>query len=178
MVASASAGDAKRGSWYRATVTQELVELLALVGVERREELVLDSLDDRAKPRQLAFAFSCEHDGVAPPVVRVALAFDQAALLEAVEQPDELSAVELEGIRNRPLRLARALGYQREDAVVVRAVTGRLQLLDRLLLDRHSQPAQQEDHALHELGRHALRGRVHHHDEISVARSIVVVIYR
>ncbi len=58
MVASASAGDGEARVVVPRDRDQELVELLALVGVERREELVLDSLDDRAEPRQLAFAFT------------------------------------------------------------------------------------------------------------------------
>ena len=93
---------------------EKLVEPLALVGVERREELVLDPLDDRTEPRELALPVRCQQDGVAPAVLRVALPLDQAALLETVQQPDELTAVEAERVGDRPLRPALALGDERE----------------------------------------------------------------
>ena len=69
---------------------------------------------------------------MAAAVVRVAPALDQPALLEPVEEPDELAAVDAERVGDRALRLARALVEQREDAVVVRAEAGPLELLDRL----------------------------------------------
>ena len=46
---------------------------------------------------------------MAPPVVRVAPALDEALLLELVEQPDELAAVVAERVGDRALRLVRAL---------------------------------------------------------------------
>ena len=58
-------------------------------------------------------------DHVAPAVLRVALAHDQAALLERVEQRDEPARVERERVGDRRLRLAVALGEDRQDAVVV-----------------------------------------------------------
>ena len=68
---------------------EQLVERLALFGIERGEELVLEPLDERAEPRQLALACRRDADDVAAAVLRVALPLDQAALLEPVEQCDQ-----------------------------------------------------------------------------------------
>ena len=62
------------------------MERLAAPRVERREELVLELLDDPGAG-ELPLARGRDADHVAAPVVRVALALDQAALLERVEQP-------------------------------------------------------------------------------------------
>ena len=65
----------------------------AILGVERSEELLLHALADRAQLPQRIPAFRRHGDEVPPPVVAVALAHDVTALLEVVEQPDELAAV-------------------------------------------------------------------------------------
>ena len=108
------------------------MEGLAALGVERREELVLELLDHVAKPRELPLAGGRDADHVAAPVVRVALPRDQAALLERVEQRDEPAGVERERVGDRRLRLARALGEDREQAVVVELEAGLLEPRDRL----------------------------------------------
>jgi hypothetical protein len=60
--------------------------------------VVLDLLHDLAQAAELALAVGGEGDRVAAAVVRVAAALDQAALLEVVEEADELAAVELQGV--------------------------------------------------------------------------------
>src|SRR5690348_4664485 len=97
------------------------MELLAALVIKRREELVLDPLDDRLDARELPLAGGGDHDRVPAPVVRIAAALDQASLLEAVQQPDELPAVEAERVGDRPLRSAGALGCEGQHAEVVRA---------------------------------------------------------
>ena len=77
--------------------------------VERLEESILDALDDRAQPHELSLALSGQADGVPAAVVGVAAPFDEASLLERVEEADELAAVELQPVCDRRLRLARPL---------------------------------------------------------------------
>src|SRR5439155_2909618 len=84
---------------------QQRVEGLAVGRVERREELLLDLLGDPAEPDELPLAVGGEADDVAAPVGGIALPHDQAALLELVEQADELAAVDAERVRDRRLRL-------------------------------------------------------------------------
>ena len=116
---------------------------------------------------------------MAASILGIAAPLDQAALLEAVEQPDELAAVEPERVGDRRLRLTRPLGEERQHAVVVAAAAGVLELLHRVLLDREAEPAEQEDGARDELaghtGRLLYRSRYH---GISVAHPIVGFVYR
>src|SRR5436190_11892509 len=66
----------------RCNLDEQLVELLALGRVERAEEFVFELFDDLAQPRQLTFPRCGDGDDVAPAVLGIALALDQAALLE------------------------------------------------------------------------------------------------
>ena len=100
---------------------EEAVEQLAALGVQRGEEVVLDPLHELAQLGELLLPFRGERDRVPAAVVRVAAALEQASLLEAVEQADELAAVELERVGDRRLGLGGSLGQQGEDAVVVEA---------------------------------------------------------
>ena len=70
------------------------MQRLAIVGVERREELVLELLDQLAQPPQLPLARGVMLTDVAAPVERVALPDDQAALLEPVEQRDQPARID------------------------------------------------------------------------------------
>ena len=58
------------------------MELGPGVVVERREELVLELLEDAADPRQLALAVCRDAHDVTAAVERIALPFDKAALLQ------------------------------------------------------------------------------------------------
>ena len=63
--------------------------------------------DDRPQADEHLLARRRQADRLTAPVVRVAAPLDQAALLERVEQPDELAPVEPQRVRDRRLRLAR-----------------------------------------------------------------------
>ena len=78
---------------------------------------------------------------MAAAVVRVALALDEALLLELVEQADELAAVVAERVGDRALRLARALVEREQHGVVVRAEARLLVGVHRLLLGERSRAA-------------------------------------
>src|SRR4051812_19007552 len=158
---------------------EKLAQFLAIGFVQRGEELVLDRLHDRAQPRELPLAVSGERDGVAAAVLGIAAPFDQAALFQGIEQSDELAAVYLKRVGDRRLRLARPLGEEREESVVVAAEAGVVELLHRVLLDREAEPAQQEQRAGHKLARHTRRllYRSRYHG-ISVAHPIVCFVYR
>src|SRR5207249_1609553 len=80
---------------------EQLVEHLPALGVERREEVVLDLLHDRAQAAELRLAGWCQRDGVAAAIVGIPAALDQAPLFEAVEEADELAAVELQRVGDR-----------------------------------------------------------------------------
>ena len=120
------------------------MECLAALGVERREERVLEPLDQAAKPDELPLAVGRDADQVAAPVLRVALPHDQAPLLERVEQADQPAAVECERVGDRRLRLLGALGEERQHAVVVDLEAGLLELRDRLRLEPEAEPREQE----------------------------------
>jgi hypothetical protein len=94
---------------------------------------------------------------VPAPVGRIAASLDEPALLELVEQADELAAVVAERVRDRPLGLARALVEHGQDGVVIRVEAGPLVRRDRALLRCEAEPLEQErgrrDELLRELGK-------------------------
>ena len=81
----------------------------ALAGVERREELVLELAHDRPQAAERLSAFGGQLDDMPAAVVGVALAHDQLALLELVQQPHHLAAVVAERVGDHRLCLARVL---------------------------------------------------------------------
>ena len=129
----------------------------SVAGIERCQELSLDALDDLAEGCELLATRRGQADDVAAAVARIAATLDQSMLLERVEQPDKLAPVELKGVGDRRLRVARALVEQRQDGVVVRAEPRLLELLERTGLDRHAQTREQERRAREQLGGHAVR---------------------
>jgi hypothetical protein len=68
---------------------QQAPQLLALVVVERGEQLVLGVLLRAGSAGEVAFAGPCEGDEVAAAVVGVALAGDQSVGFERVQERDE-----------------------------------------------------------------------------------------
>src|SRR3954464_1439227 len=153
---------------------QEIAERSAVVLVERRKVLVLDLLGQLAQPREVALAVGGDADDMAPAVLRVALAGDQAALLEGVEHGDEPAGVDVQRARDRRLRLRRALGEDRQHAVVVVLEAFPLEERDRLHLEPEAHAREQEAVALQQLfrdaGGRAELGDRWIHCEISVAR--------
>src|SRR5919202_676980 len=105
----------------------------ALVLAERGEEVVLDPARERTQAPERPLPFRSETNGVAAAVVRIAPALDEVPLLELVEQPDELPAVVPERVGDGTLRLARALGEDEQDGVVVGVEARPLVRLHRLL---------------------------------------------
>jgi hypothetical protein len=69
---------------------------------------------------------------------------DELALLELVQQADELAAVVAERVRDRALRLARPLVEDGEDGVVVGMETGLLVRRHGLILELEAEPLHQE----------------------------------
>ena len=88
--------------------------------VEAGEEVVLELDSEGAQLREGALAVGRHPDGLPTAVRRVALALDQPAVLQLVEEPDELAAVVAERVRDRPLRLAGALVEDSQHGVVIR----------------------------------------------------------
>src|SRR6185437_14416138 len=95
-------------------------------------------------------------DDLAATVLGVAPALDEAGLFHLVKQADELTAVVIEGVRDRALRLALALGERREDRVVVRMDAGVGVGALRLLLRLHAEALDQKDRGGEELFRNAI----------------------
>jgi hypothetical protein len=124
---------------------QQRVQCLPLLGVERCEEVVLEALADRAEPCERALPLGGEADDVAAPVVRVSLAFDDALLLELVQEADERAPVVAERVRDRGLRLGQARVEQREDRVVVRVEALLLVHLLRPALGGEAEALEQEE---------------------------------
>ena len=85
------------------------------------------------------------------PALRVAAPLDEALLFQPVEHADELAAVETQGIGDRRLGLAGALGEHGQHAVLVEAEARPLELLDREELDREAEPHEQERRAAAQL---------------------------
>src|SRR5436190_7412804 len=129
----------------------EPVQRLATRSVERREQLVLHLGDDRPQTAELSEPVRRQGDEVAPPVVRVAFALDERALLETVENPDELASVEHQRVRDAGLRLPRLLAEECQDAVVVEAEAGRLDRFDRARLEAIADAREQERRVLQQL---------------------------
>ena len=109
-------------------------------------------------PGSPVLAVRGELDEVSAPVAGVALALDQAALLELVEQPDELAAVVAERVGDRALGRVRAFGQRDQDAEVVRVEARLLEGVHRLALGGEAEALEQEHRRLHELDWEPLRG--------------------
>src|SRR5262245_39038684 len=77
---------------------QRRVELLALVVAQRREELVLELRGELAQPTERGLALRREAYDVAAAVGRVAAPLHETALLELVEEPDQLALVVAERV--------------------------------------------------------------------------------
>ena len=61
----------------RCQFEQERMQRRPLLGVERREKLILHTLVERTEPSQRALAVCGEPDDVPAPVVRISLPFDE-----------------------------------------------------------------------------------------------------
>src|SRR3954469_11124999 len=88
---------------------------------------------------------------VSSSVVGVALALDEALLLELVEQANERAAVVAERVGDRRLGLGHALVEQGKDRVMVRAQPCLLVLVERVLLRVEAQPLEQDEARCSEL---------------------------
>ena len=133
------------------------MEGLTALGVERSQQLVSQAVGDRAQANENAPALGRQADDVPAPVARVPLALDEAALLEGVQDPDKLAAVELERVGDRGLSLPGLFTEEGENAVVVEAEPGLLDFRDRLGLEAVAHTGEQEggvcDQLLGEPGR-------------------------
>ena len=85
------------------------------------------------------------------PVVGIATALDQPALLELVEQPDQLAAVVAQCVGDRTLGLARALAEHGQDSMMVGMEACLLVRLHRLLLGAEAEALEEEGGRRHEL---------------------------
>src|SRR5438105_3921781 len=119
---------------------QQLMQGLAALGIEGGDDVLVQPFDQRAELAELPPARRGEAHDVPPPVVRVPTALDQPAFLEGIEEADELAAVDSQRVGDRRLGLALALAQECQDAVVVRAESEELELLDRATLAREAQP--------------------------------------
>lgn len=130
---------------------------LAALCVERGEQLVSQPFDDRTEPNEDTTALGRQADDVPASIAWVALALHEAALLERVQDPDQLAAVELEGVGDRGLRLPGLFAEEGEHAVVVEAEPGLLDFRDRLGLEAVADAGEEEggvcDQLLGEPGR-------------------------
>ena len=114
-----------------------------------------------------------------PAVVGVPLPEDQAALLERVEQGNEPAGIDTQRSGDRSLRLADALGEDRQDAVVVKLEAGLLRGGDRLRLEAEAEPGQEETAARRKLlgdPRNGTEWCFSRHHGISVARKRCVLL--
>jgi EmrB/QacA subfamily drug resistance transporter len=132
-------------------LVQQDVQRLPALPIERGEKLLLDPLGDRANALKLLLALRRELDDVAPPVLRIAPALDQPTLLESIEHPHELAAVEAQRVGNRSLGLADALGEKGEHRVVVRVESGLLEVGNHPRLDRVAEPPEKKGRVRDEL---------------------------
>lgn len=98
---------------------EERVEVLALVGIERGEELAFDPLRDRTELAEGPLAGRSQADEMTAPVARIAAALDEGLSLQLVQETDEVASVVSEGVGDRRLRLTRALVEEREDGKVL-----------------------------------------------------------
>src|SRR5436190_11840615 len=111
-----------------------------LLGLERREELVLQAGGECAELPERALAVGRESDDVPAPVLRIALSLDEPPLLEFVEESDERPPVVAERVCDRRLRLGHSLVEQREDCMVVRAQARPLVFVEGALLRGEAEP--------------------------------------
>src|SRR5439155_16788086 len=113
---------------------QERVQVRAFLLAERGEEVILDLLRERSQPPQHPLAIAGEADEVSAAVVRIATALDQPALLELVEESDQLAPVVAQRVGDRALRLSRSEEHTSE-------LQSRGHLVCRLLLEKKNKSA-------------------------------------
>src|SRR5581483_11174715 len=123
---------------------QEGVERLALLGVERGEEVVAQLRHRRRETDERAPSIAGEADDVPAAVLGVAVTLAEALLLEPIEDADHLAVVDAERVRDHRLGLAGLFGEQLEHAVVVEAEARGLDRLDRAGLEAEPEPSEQE----------------------------------
>src|SRR2546421_12705104 len=119
---------------------QQLVKALSLGRIERRQEVVLESLGEGTEAIQRLPSVGRNVDQLPSAVRLIAATLDQSALFQLVQQPDELPAVVTERICDRALRLVWVLLERDEDRVMGRAETGALVFAHRLLLRGAGEP--------------------------------------
>jgi hypothetical protein len=97
---------------------------------------------------------------MAAAIVGITAPFDQLAILELVQQSDEVAAVVTERVSDRRLRLAGPLVEESENRVVHRVQAGRLEGRELLLLHLPREVLEQKGRAGQELSRRPGRRRL------------------
>src|SRR6185312_760689 len=83
---------------------QQRSKLLPLVVVERRERFALRGANDRSSFFVESLTRGGRADALGPPIARIGLAADEAAILELVHERDDLARIEHEELRELALR--------------------------------------------------------------------------
>ena len=113
---TSSAGLEVRAQLHAAPqLQQQLSQGGAALGIEGPQDLILDLREDRPQLRQPAPPRRGEAHYVAPAVPGIAMPLNEALLLETIEHPDQLTAVEAKGIGDGRLGVLGPLVEQRED---------------------------------------------------------------
>jgi hypothetical protein len=136
----------------RRRLLQQAVERLALLLVERAEDVVLGRCERQLDLAQPGAPGVGELDRVAPAILVRAAPQRQAGALELVQQADEVRAVDPERARERLLRRAAVIAQQRQRDEVPRAQPERG---ERGLVARPREPRK-----VVEQGRRAMGGRL------------------
>ena len=97
---------------------------------------------------------------MAAAIVGITAPFDQLAILELVQQSDEVAPVLTERVGDRRLRLAGPLVEESENRVVHWVQAGRLEGRELLLLHLPREVLEQKRRAGQELSRRPSRGRL------------------
>lgn len=139
----------------------------AVGGIHRREESSLLLIGDLVCAGEQLVSGGGEEDGMGATIARVLPTFDEAALLEVVDEADHPVAVDPEGVGEPLLRLAVAVREVNQEPEMLRLDAERRQMLRESLRAVRSELREQEACPGGESGRLGRRG-IGHPEIVSV----------
>src|SRR6266550_4581003 len=119
--------------------------------VEWSEELVFEAVDAGAESNELPPALGRQADHVTATILRIPVPLDEPALLQPVQNSNQLTAIDGQCVGDRRLGSSRLLPEEGQHAVVILAETGLFQLLERAGPEFLTQPNHEESALRQEL---------------------------
>ena len=149
------------------------------MSIERSKELVFEAIDPGTESNELPAALGRQADDVTATILRISVPLDEPALLQAVQNSNQLTAIDGQRVGDRRLGSPRLLPEEGQHAVVILAESSLFQLLERAGPEFLTQPNHEESALRQELLWQperlgfALLTDCDHHHRITVSTSSV-----